>query len=134
MTNRRWLLAVISLLLLTGMRDPFRQPEDRCHSSTLAQWRYQGVVGKGERHIGLLRDSEHRWRRVELNTALDTGWTVIQLNEQTLTVQTGTECDPPQWRWQRQGDVDEALDTGGTVSHITSGTGRKGTERHSGGG
>jgi len=134
MNNRRWLLAVLSLLMLTGMRDPFRQPEDSCHCAELTQWRYQGIVGKGGRSIGLLRDGERRWRRVELHDVLDTGWTVIRLDEQALTVNTGNGCDPQQWRWLRQGEVDEAMDTGGADSRSAPGNGRKSAKRDAGGG
>lgn len=30
---------------LTGMRDPFRPPDDPCAIGELAQWRYRGMVG-----------------------------------------------------------------------------------------
>lgn len=42
MRVKRWLLAGIALCLLTGMRDPFKPPEDLCRISELSQWRYQG--------------------------------------------------------------------------------------------
>ncbi len=42
MRVKRWLLAGITLCLLTGMRDPFKPPEDLCRISELSQWRYQG--------------------------------------------------------------------------------------------
>ncbi|GAA6326712.1 hypothetical protein F370042G1_03310 [Escherichia coli] len=45
MRVKRWLLAGIALCLLTGMRDPFKPPEDLCRISELSQWRYQGMVG-----------------------------------------------------------------------------------------
>jgi hypothetical protein len=32
------------VLLLTGMRDPFRPPDDPCAIGELAQWRYRGMV------------------------------------------------------------------------------------------
>lgn len=134
MISRRWMLAGLSLLLLTGMRDPFRQPEDRCHSAELAQWRYQGMVGKGARNIGLLQDSAHRWRRVEQGAVLETGWKVTQLNSRALTVSTGTTCEPSQWQWQRQGENDEAMDSGGADSRSAAGTGRKDAKRDAGGG
>lgn len=50
MRVKRWLLAGIALCLLTGMRDPFKPPEDLCRISELSQWRYQGMVGRGEPH------------------------------------------------------------------------------------
>ena len=56
MRVKRWLLAGIALCLLTGMRDPFKPPEDLCRISELSQWRYQGMVGRGEHIIGGNRD------------------------------------------------------------------------------
>lgn len=44
MMAKRWLLAGVALWLLTGMRDPFKPPEDLCRISELTQWRYQGMV------------------------------------------------------------------------------------------
>ncbi|EHK0945119.1 HofP DNA utilization family protein [Citrobacter farmeri] len=134
MKGRDGLLVAFSLLILTGMRDPFRQPEDRCHGAELAQWRYQGMVSRGERNIGLLQDGQHRWRRVEQHEVLDNGWTVVQLTALTLTVRTGKECEPHQWQWQRQGEVNETMDTGGVGSRPAAGSGRKNPERDAGGG
>lgn len=127
-------LMALSLLMLTGMRDPFRQPEDRCHGAELTQWRYQGMVSRGERNIGLLQDGQHRWRRVEQHEVLDNGWTISQLTALTLTVNTGEECDPPQWQWQRQGEVNEAMDIDGIDRHPATRSGRKTPERDAGGG
>ncbi len=63
MRVKRWLLAGIALCLLTGMRDPFKPPEDLCRISELSQWRYQGMVGRGERIIGVIKDGQKKWRR-----------------------------------------------------------------------
>ena len=60
MRVKRWLLAGIALCLLTGMRDPFKPPEDLCRISELSQWRYQGMVGRGERIIGVIKDGQKR--------------------------------------------------------------------------
>lgn len=65
MRVKRWLLAGIALCLLTGMRDPFKPPEDLCRISELSQWRYQGMVGRGERIIGVIKDGQKKWRRVQ---------------------------------------------------------------------
>jgi hypothetical protein len=63
MRVKRWLLAGIALCLLTGMRDPFKPPEDLCRISELSQWRYQGMVGRGERIIGVIKDGQKiNWR------------------------------------------------------------------------
>lgn len=69
MRVKRWLLAGIALCLLTGMRDPFKPPEDLCRISELSQWRYQGMVGRGERIIGVIKDGQKKWRRVQQRCA-----------------------------------------------------------------
>lgn len=115
MRVKRWLLAGIALCLLTGMRDPFKPPEDLCRISELSQWRYQGMVGRGERIIGVIKDGQKKWRRVQQNDVLENGWTILQLTLDVLTLGTGTNCEPPQWLWQRQGDTNEAMDSRTTV-------------------
>lgn len=73
MKASRSVLLCFCLLMLTGMRDPFRPPEDRCRIAELSQWRYQGAVRKGERWTGILKDSQkngdewkkgRRWKTV----------------------------------------------------------------------
>lgn len=44
MTVERWLLICVSVLMLTGMRNPFLPPEDRCQIAELSTWRFQGMV------------------------------------------------------------------------------------------
>lgn len=89
MRGKRWLLAGIALCLLTGMRDPFKPPEDLCRISELSQWRYQGMVGRGERIIGVIKDGQKKWRRVQQNDVLENGWTILQLTPDALTLGTG---------------------------------------------
>lgn len=49
MKGKNAVLVALSLLMLTGMRDPFRQPEDHCHGAELAQWQYQdGEQGRAK--------------------------------------------------------------------------------------
>ena len=52
MRNSARYLLVCSVLLLTGMRDPFRPPDDPCAIGELAQWRFRGLVG-GQETIGI---------------------------------------------------------------------------------
>lgn len=125
MRGKRWLLAGIALCLLTGMRDPFKPPEDLCRISELSQWRYQGIVGRGERIIGVIKDGQKKWRRVQQNDVLENGWTILQLTPDALTLGTGTNCEPPHWLWQRQGDTNEAMDSRTTVDADTRRTGGK---------
>ena len=54
MRNSARCLLVCSVLLLTGMRDPFRPPGDPCAIGELAQWRFRGLVG-GQETIGIYR-------------------------------------------------------------------------------
>ena len=64
MRGKRGVLAGIALSLLTGMRDPFKPPEDLCRISELTKWRYQGMVGRGERVNGVIKDGQKKWRRL----------------------------------------------------------------------
>ncbi|EFC0650706.1 DUF2531 family protein [Escherichia coli] len=134
MRGKRGLLAGIALCLLTGMRDPFKPSEDLCRISELTQWRYQGMVGRGERVIGVIKDGQKKWRRVEQNDVLENGWTILQLTPETLTLGTGKNCEPPQWLWQRQGDKNEAMDSRTTVDDDTQRTGGKAAKSDADGG
>ncbi|MGI3448052.1 HofP DNA utilization family protein [Citrobacter arsenatis] len=111
MTVERWLLAGISVLMLTGMRNPFLPPEDRCLIAELSTWRYQGMVSQGARFIGIVQDSQNKWQRVEQNDVLKNGWTITQITAESVTLDTGKNCEPPRWQWQRQGAVNEAMDS-----------------------
>ncbi|HDR2755730.1 MULTISPECIES: HofP DNA utilization family protein [Enterobacter] len=100
-SNVRFLL-LCSLLLLTGMRDPFHPPEDRCAVGQLALWRYQGIVS-GISSIGILQDGQKRWHRVREDDRLSVGWRVIAMDEKELVIALGDACEPKQWQWQREG-------------------------------
>ena len=105
MRSKARLLILLSPLFLTGMRDPFSVPEERCAAGQLSQWRYQGVVSGS-------------WHRVNTQVRLPTGWRVSAIDKQQLTVDVGDMCEPKRWTWQREGtkkseDKDRAV-TGGT--------------------
>lgn len=96
----RWRYLILGpALLLTGMRDPFQPPDDRCATGQLAQWQYRGWVND----IGLMQDGATRWHRVRIHDRLTTGWRVVSLSETALTIETGDGCEPGRWQWQRQG-------------------------------
>ena len=84
----RWLLACVSVLILTGMRNPFLPPEDRCQIAELSAWRYQGILSQGARPIGIVQDSQKKWRRIERNDLLKNGWTITQITAQSAAVGT----------------------------------------------
>ena len=134
MRAKRGLLAVAALCFLTGMRDPFKPPEDLCRISELTQWRYQGMVGRGDRVIGVIKDNQNKWRRVLQNDVLENGWTILQLTPDALTLGTGTNCEPPQWLWQRQGEKNEAMDSRTTVDDDSHRAGGKAAKSHANGG
>ncbi|MDA8478368.1 DUF2531 family protein [Citrobacter sp. Awk 4] len=134
MSGKRWLLVCLSLLTLTGMRDPFKPPEDRCKTSELLQWRFQGAVSQGEKLIGIVKDSQQKWHRVEHDESLDNGWRVSQLTTQTLTLALGEDCEPSQWQWQRQGERDEAMDSRRDDGHDAGSAGGKSAKRNANGG
>ena len=115
MTVERWLLACMSVLMLTGMRNPFLPPEDRCQIAEMSTWRFQGMVSQGTRPIGIVQDSQKKWRRVKPNDVLKNGWTITQITAQNITLDTEKNCEPPRWQWQRQGAVNEAMDSVDTL-------------------
>lgn len=102
MRSKTRLLILLSPLFLTGMRDPFSVPEERCAAGQLSQWRYQGVVS-GSRDIGLMQDGQNRWHRVKTQMRLPPGWRVSAIDTQQLTVDVGEMCEPKRWTWQREG-------------------------------
>ncbi|WP_430614643.1 HofP DNA utilization family protein [Acinetobacter baumannii] len=81
------------------MRDPFKPPEDRCRISELSQWRFQGMVGRGEASV--IKDGQKKWRRVQQN---DPGKRLddCAADARRTNADTGKNCEPPQWLWQRQ--------------------------------
>lgn len=124
------LLILCSVLALTGMRDPFQPPEDRCATGQLAQWRYQGAINQ----VGLLQDGQKRWHRVKAGDALPTGWQVVSVNEKELIVALDKACEPTQWRWQREGTKNENRDNAFTDDAQQPGLGRSAKAGHAGGG
>lgn len=102
MRSKARLVILLSPLFLTGMRDPFSVPEERCAAGQLSQWRYQGIVS-GSRDIGLMQDGQKRWHRVKTQMRLPTGWRVSAIDRQQLTVDVGDMCEPKRWTWQREG-------------------------------
>lgn len=133
MKVKRWLLVCLSLLILTGMRDPFLPPEDRCHIPELSMWRYQGAVSRGVRVIGLVQDGNHRWWRVEKHDVLNGNWVISEVLTQSLTIDTGKECEPSRWQWQRQGEVNEAMDSNRADGRYTGRAGGESAKRDTGG-
>lgn len=133
MRGKRWLLVSVSMLILTGMRNPFQPAEDRCHIAELSAWRYQGAVSRGPRLIGLVQDDKHKWRRVELHETLNGGWMISQISAQSVTIETGKNCEPPRRQWQRQGEVNEAMDSHDADDNHPQRAGGKNAKRDAGG-
>lgn len=105
------LLLLLWLLPLTGMRDPFQPPEDRCATGQLQVWRYQGIVS-GTQTVGIVRDGQNHWRRVTQGDLLPTGWRIASLDETEMVINTGEGCEPQVWRWPREGTKkDETMDS-----------------------
>ena len=117
---------LLALPLLLGMRDPFQPLPDRCQTTTLAQWRYQGFIDVNGHRRGVLRNAEGRWIRATAGERLPPGWQVLSVTEQTLQVATAAGCGPAQWQGQRQGVKDEKVDNGsGTASQRAAYGGKK---------
>ncbi|QLR45044.1 DUF2531 family protein [Enterobacter sp. RHBSTW-00994] len=119
-------LILCSVVVLTGMRDPFHPPDDLCAAGQLAQWRYQGMV-EGITTVGILQDGQKRWHRVRKDEHLPVGWRVISINEREMVVDVGVTCDPARWQWQREGtktneNKDNALTDGAQRTNSNSKT------------
>lgn len=112
MTHDMHRALLLALPLLLGMRDPFQPLPDRCQTTALAQWRYQGFITVNGQRRGILHNPEGGWHRAVAGESLPTGWRVVLVTEQTLQVATAAGCEPALWQWQRQGDKDEKVDSG----------------------
>ncbi|WP_324723132.1 HofP DNA utilization family protein [Lelliottia sp. JS-SCA-14] len=127
-------LLVCSLLLITGMRDPFRPPDDRCATGALGQWRYQGML-KGGSAVGMVKDEQQRWHRVRLEERLPAGWQVLAVNETEMVIGLGEGCEPKEWRWPREGTKHENSQSNRPVDDTQhADMGRRAKTRHPGGG
>ncbi|MBX4852416.1 DUF2531 family protein [Klebsiella quasipneumoniae] len=73
---------------------------------------------------GFLQDGSGMWRRVRLDEQLPTGWRVSRLTAGELDIVTLPGCEPPAWRWQREGKQDDAMDKP-AASAATAGGGRR---------
>ena len=132
-TSARCLLVCFALLV-TGMRDPFRPPDDPCAVGQLAQWHYHGMVG-GTQDIGILQDGQKRWHRLTPQQRLPVGRRVTALNERELVVDVGDACEPRQWTWQREGTKkNEHKDNAVAAGVQSSALGRRAKAGHAGGG
>ena len=96
--------------LLAAERDPFQPVEDPCRTAQLSQWRYGGAAGDGAGWTGFLQDGSGKWRRVRMDDQLPTGWRVSRLTAGELEIVTPSGCEPPAWRWQREGKQYDAMD------------------------
>ncbi|EMN1411251.1 DUF2531 family protein [Enterobacter cloacae] len=134
MRNSARYLLVCSALLLTGMRDPFRPPNDPCATAELAQWHYRGMVG-GQQRVGILQDGQRRWHRLKAQERFPAGWRITAINETELVVDVGDTCDPEEWAWQREGkDKNEVKDSAVAAGVQPPAVGRRAKAGHAGGG
>ena len=130
MRNSLRYLLLCSVLLLTGMRDPFHPPDDPCAVGELTQWHYRGMVGG----VGLLQDGKQRWYRLHLEERLPAGWRVSAMNETQLVVDVGETCEPAQWTWQREGTKKYEFKDNAAVTDDRHSAGRRTEAGHAGGG
>ncbi len=89
---------MLFLPLLLGMRDPFLPVDDPCRIAQLSQLQYAGSVDSGQRQIAFLRDEKGKWRRIQREDLLMTGWRITEITAESLTMETGEACEPSQWR------------------------------------
>ncbi len=134
MRNSARCLLVCSVLLLTGMRDPFRPPDDPCAIGELAQWRFRGMV-EGQETIGILQDGQKRWYRLKMHERFPAGWRITAVNAAELAVDVGDTCDPGKWTWQREGtDKNEFTDNAVATGVQPTAVGRRAKTGHADGG
>ena len=124
---------LLLLPLLLGMRDPFQPPASRCPDAALRQWRYVGVV-LGKVPVAIVRDETPRWLRLRHGDTLAQGGRVRALDEKELVIDMPGACEPPQWRWQRQGTKQDENRDRGITADRQSGAGRGASPGESGGG
>ena len=124
MIGKCWALLWLPLSLLAAGRDPFLPVEDPCRTAQLAQWRYGGATGDDAGWRGFLQDGSGKWQRGQINEQLSTGWRVNRMTAGELEIATPAGCEPPAWRWQREGKQHNAMDKP-PVSAAASGGGRR---------
>lgn len=115
MAAKRIEASCLLVLMLAGMRDPFKPPPDRCMVSQLALWHYQGVVSMAQAATGIVRDPAGRWRRVQKGEKLAGGWRVVEFNKEEMRIATGEGCEPAYWRWKREGSQHEKNSSSGPL-------------------
>jgi pilus assembly protein HofP len=49
---------------------------------------FSGHGEQGTRPIGIVQDSQKKWRRVKPNDVLKNGWTIMQITAQNITLDT----------------------------------------------
>lgn len=124
---------LLLLPLLLGLRDPFQPPVSRCPDAALRQWRYAGVV-LGKVPVAIVRDETSRWLRLRHGDTLPQGGRVGALDEKELVIDMPGACEPPQWRWQRQGKKKDEKRDRGIAADRQPGAGRGANPGKSGGG
>ncbi|MEW5561816.1 HofP DNA utilization family protein [Enterobacter asburiae] len=112
MTDRHGLI-VLLLPLLLGMRDPFLPAEDRCSSAQITLWHYRGMVSLGEQRTGIVLDASGKWQRLTQGQTLSNGWTVVAVQPDRMDMTAGTDCEPSQWRWIKEGTQHDSKDSVG---------------------
>ncbi|MBA7930584.1 DUF2531 family protein [Klebsiella sp. RHBSTW-00215] len=125
MQSKWWSLLLLPLPLMAGGRDPFQPAVDGCRTAQLSQWRYGGAISDPQLHIGILKDSAGKWRRVRADETLPTNWRITLLTAQRIEITTGPGCEPAQWAWQREGIKNDAMDKPAVSAVAIDGNGGK---------
>lgn len=121
MAIKRMVLACLLVGGLTGMRDPFQPPPDRCLASQLTQWRYQGIVAMNGPATGIVRNPVGKWQRVHAGDVLPGGWRVAGFDNDEMHIAVGEGCTPPHWRWKREGSQNEKNNSDSRLSQQHAG-------------
>ncbi|HEY2454300.1 MAG TPA: HofP DNA utilization family protein [Scandinavium sp.] len=117
MINRRGLaLILLSLPWIVGMRDPFLPPEDHCAASQITLWHYRGMVSSGQLRVGMVVDAGGKWQRLAQGQVLENGWKVTGVEPEHMDMAAGADCEPSQWRWQKEGTKHDSKRASGIVA------------------
>lgn len=105
------LLAVLSLPLLAGPRNPFLLPSSPCESllKRLDGWQLRGVFYRAEQEnsIALMKFSRQQWQRVKEGQFIAPDVQVTTLLDQHLRVSLRGACEGSYYHWKIQGGSDD---------------------------
>lgn len=118
------LLAVLSLPLQAGPRNPFLLPPSPCESllKRLDGWQLHGMFYRPgpENSIALMKLSGKQWQRVKEGQWIAPDVQVAALLEQHIRVSLRGDCEGSYYHWKIQGGSDDKTYRGGRTDARTA--------------